>query len=613
MVHGEDFLNDSIFISNHYLNGAFNNDVVSITILNETNKFQIEGKITKIITRSKNIFTGFILIKDNQYYISIDQNQSKGIILEENNIELNELDVVEVEIINWNENKFPAVAKLKKVLGRNDQKNCDYLYIASKYGIKTSKETNDSKYFKNILKTVKKTRINLEKLYTFTIDPFSAKDFDDAISIEESSLGYKLYIHIADVAEFVSEGSKINNDAMIAGNTYYFPEAVTHMLPKELSENFCSLKSKEERLVISVIIDFDNLGEVLFYEIKETVIKVHKRFSYEEVDIILSEKKDLQYLKPLELLEQLTKKLKEKRLTQGGFEINKTEISYDLDEAGTPFNLLELVNFKSYVFVEECMLITNKIIAQECQKNSNLENSFSVYRNHERPSQLGENYIKDLLVNIGGGLKDKEKLLSSDINNFIKNIRSNYQRKIISLLILKKLKKARYQTYNNGHFGLGFKEYTHFTSPIRRYPDLLVHRFVKSIIRNKEQPNHQNLSIALSYSNKSEENAKKAEREYSRIKMLKWLSNNFNSEFDGVILEFKNSYAIVGLTISNTINGLLSFNKFPTDQYKIMDNKLAVRGMRNFKTYKVGQKINVIVEKIDFGSQKAYFNFSTTN
>ena len=600
-----DYLNEKINIEKHNLNGAFHNDIVIVRLIEDSNNFEMKGSVFKIIERDKNIFIGLVFKDKNKLTVIISPNQSKEIVLRNYTGKLSELDVIKIEIMDWNKRNYPAFAKLLKVVALNGQKNSDYLFIINKYGIKRKIVQNkDTPYLQSIIETSKKKRLNIESLLTLTIDPSSAKDFDDALSIEKISTGYRVYVHIADVSEFVEEGSKIDNEAMIRGNSYYFYEGVSHMLPEYLSENFCSLKENQSRLAVTVIIDLGSKGEITNSKVHETVIKVDKCFSYEEIDEILIKNNESHFLKSLKLFEEVSIILNNNRIVNGGFEIYSSDIHYDLDKKGELENIKEKESFKSHKIVEECMLLANRIVAQKYGEK------LKVFRNHNEPSLFGEQYIKDLIYSLVPEYKNMDLPLGASIHDFIKNINSISLKRIFSLLILKKLKKARYQTFNSGHFGLGFKKYTHFTSPIRRYPDLLVHRFVKASLSDNKYKSNNKINKAIEISNDAEDNAKNAINEYYNIKTLRWLYQNSRKKIDGIILEFKKEHAIIGLEGSQTVKGVLKLNNFPADKYKFLKSKTGIKGNKKSNIFKVGQKCKVMVDEVDFRLQKAYLKFS---
>jgi ribonuclease R len=600
-----DYLNEKIHIEKNNLNGAFHNDIVLVRLIEDPNNFEIKGSVFNIIERDKNIFTGLVFKNKNKIIVIISPNQSKEIVLQNCTNELSDLDVIKIEIVNWNKKNYPAFARLLKVVALNGQKNSDYLFIINKYGIKrTLAQNKNTAHFQGIIESSKKNRLNLENLLTLTIDPSSAKDFDDALSIEKKSTGYRIFVHIADVSEFVLEGSRIDNEAMIRGNSYYFYEGVSHMLPESLSENFCSLKENQLRLALTVTIDLGFKGEIINSKIHETVIKVDKRFSYEEIEDIINKNNENPFLKSLKIFEEVSIILKKNRIESGGFEIYSSDINYVIDEKGELENIKEKKSFKSHKIVEECMLLANRVVAKKYSEK------LKVFRTHNEPSPFGEQYIKDLIYSLAPKHKNLDLPLGASIQNFIKNINSISLKGIYSLLILKKLKKASYQTFNNGHFGLGFKNYTHFTSPIRRYPDLLVHRFVKAFLSNNKYKSKNEINKVIEIANDAESNAKNAKNEYYNIKTLRWLYQNSGKKLDGIILEFKKEHAIVGLAESQIVKGVLNLNNFPVDKYKFLKSKIGIKGNIKSNVFKVGQRCKVVVDEIDFKLQKAYLKFS---
>lgn len=604
VIKNENFHNNNIYIEKRDINGAFDRDIVEFNIIRNHESVQLRGRVLNILKRFKNKFIGLIIKKKNNFFVRIDPYQSKKIILKGNIEYLLEHDVVEIVISDWGKGISVAYAKLVRVISKGSKKDSDYLFIINKYGI-IRDEVNIivSSSCEQIISRGINNRINLKNILTFTIDPSSAKDFDDAISIEEIAIGYRLYIHISDVSEFVKEGSKVDEIAMYRGNSYYFQEGVTHMLPKVLSENFCSLKQNEVRLAISVIFEIDHGGNVLDTKINETCIRVDKKFTYQEVDDILNMKGSGEIRNQLKSLDKISKVLMKKRLEKGGFEIASTKIKYGINNKGGISNIEEEEKFKSHRIIEECMLLTNKSIANI------FGDKVKIFRNHNKPSQYGERIIRNLISDFGLFSEKKEYRLDIGIHKLIKSFNSNIKRKAFSLFILKKLKKASYNTFSHGHFGLGFQKYTHFTSPIRRYPDLLVHRFVKNYIRGRERQVTEKDNKAIKLANKAEINSKNAQNEYLRIKGLRWLSDNSKDILDGFFLEFQKEKVIVGIGDSIEIQGEININKFPRDQYRALSNNIGIKGREKSKLFKVGDKCKVQVEKIDFELMIAHLNF----
>lgn len=604
VIKNESFYDKNVYVKEKYINGAFDRDIVEFNIIRDQESVQLKGRVLNIIKRFKNKFIGLIIKNNNKCFVKIESYQSKKIILKGNIDYLSEQDVVEILITDWGKGRSVAYAKLVRIISKGFKKDSDYLFIINKYGIiKDEDNIKGHSFFKKIISREIKHRINLENILTFTIDPSSAKDFDDAISIEEIANGYRLYIHIADVSEFVEEGSKVDKIAMYQGNSYYFQESVIHMLPKILSEKFCSLKQNKLRLAVSVIFDIDFEGNVLNAKINETCIKVDKKFSYQEVDEILRKKENTKITNQLISLDKISKVLMKKRLENGGFEIAPTKIKYDIDNKGRITNVKDEERFQSHRIIEECMLLTNKSIANI------FGDKVKIFRNHNKPSQYGERIIRNLISDSGLFSNRYEYQLDTGIHKLIKSFNSNIKRKVFSLLILKKLKKASYNTFSHGHFGLGFQKYTHFTSPIRRYPDLLVHRFIKDCIRGKERLVTPMEDKAVELANKAENNSKKAQNEYLRIKGLRWLSDNSQTILDGFFLEFQKGKVIIGIGNSIEIQGVISIDKFPRDQYKALSNNMGIKGKEKSNFFKVGDKCKVQIEEVDFESMIAHLSF----
>ena len=448
--------------------------------------------------------------------------------------------------------------------------------------------------YKSILENNNDKRKDLTDLVTITIDPDDAGDFDDAISVIKKDKGYYLFVHIADVSAYVKEGDSVDMAAKLRGNSYYFPEKVFHMLPKILSTDLCSLVPNKKRLAMSLRIELDDKYSIKNYSFFESIIKSNKRFTYSEASSILNKLDTSPYAASLQIFDKLTNALKSKRL-KNAFNLDHREVVYN------PNQLTKKERGRSHKIVEECMLIANKVAARKIINMNSDSHDLGLYRNHDMPSLKNENYIKDIMAKFSKQKIVSKKLNAISINEFLKKINDKSTRGIISFLLIRKMKKAFYSSKNIGHYGLGFDEYTHFTSPIRRYSDLLVHRLLKKQMKKKA-----NIMESIDFCNSGEEKAKLASRDYLRLKGLRWLESRIDKSLQGVIIDIKSKYLVVNET-STEITGKIDIKNLPKDVYVLASNKLTLLGKYSKSKFGVGEKINIKVSQIDMINQDISF------
>ena len=370
-----------------------------------------------------------------------------------------------------------------------------------------------------------KKREDLTKLDTFSIDPDDAQDFDDAISINFNDGVYDLKVHIADVSSFVKPDSDLDKAALQNSNSYYFPEKSYHMLPSELATKYCSLVPGENRLAVSLCFKLTSSGKILEERACLSIIKNKHRLTYNEVNDILINPQKTNLEQNIFLLYKLHKILKKNRLKDGALDLVSTESIFSFDLVGTPLEIKEKNQEDSHAMVEECMLLANKYAAKLLGSKG-----YPIYRNHDMPSRRSFLKIEALI----SAFTDRPK----SFNDFILSFNSPNKRKIFSRLILKKLKRAEYSLINIGHYGLAFDTYLHFTSPIRRYADLVCHRLLKNILKNNVSKRIDSLDDIVNRINENEQKAKNAENEYNRLKKIKYLQSKKDKIFQCTIEGF---------------------------------------------------------------------------
>ena len=602
--------NEKFFIKQNFLKGAMNGDRVRIFINTSRYGSFLRCHIAKIIKRKNKFFTAKINKHKKQVFACIYPFQSKKIILKNLNMNINTGDIVKIQIINWREGHKSAYAKVISLIARSDDLDSDYIWISRRYGIQNFNEYYTSKVdqikYKSILENNLIKRKDLSQIRTFTIDPEDAKDFDDAISVIKKNANTELYIHIADVSIYVKENSKIDHSACERGNSYYFREKTVHMLPEYLSTNICSLVPGKKRLALTVKIVLDNQCLIKSYDFFESTIMSNRKFHYKEVETIISGNKSTKGIfKDIKLLKSLTDKLRKNRLSNDGFNLDLFEQDFVLDKNGKPIDSYEVERLQSHEMIEESMLLANTLASKQIEVGQTNLNHFGIYRNHESVSMKNENFIKELIKYTTNNPIDRQPHLKArEINNFLSQS-SPSQRKTLSRIIVRKMQKANYSTKPLGHYGLGLESYTHFTSPIRRYSDIVAHRMIKGKFTSNK-----NIFSIIYKCNNGELRSQNAERDYKNLKGLKLLDYKKNDPLGGYITKIQRSRILVNEKYSG-VDGIILKQDIPRGSYEFHKDMLFMRNKIGLEEFRVGDEVRLKVASIDFISQMAYFKFDS--
>ena len=613
IVFIENAFMEDVLISKNDLNGAFNHDQVEIQINYNFSGFRTTGKVLKIIKRFTNIFVGRAILIKRRWYLKDEIERQQIILLQnDNDFELEENSILKVEITDWKNRKKQIIGKIINLLAHPNDSFSDLELIAGKYNISkihSNQAVDESFEFnqKSIEKEIR-NRYDYQYLNVFTIDPENAKDFDDALSIENGDKYNTLGIHIADVSHFIYSDSYMDREAMVRGNSYYFTEKSFPMLPKNIANNICSLKPDTPRLTLSLFLKLDSKFNIISYEFKKCAIKSNRRYNYTEVDKVLIGESDSRFKKQLLTLKNIAESWRKKRFIKGGVDLDFSKIMFSLDKSGVPSKFKKETNTLSHQIVEECMLMANKITANEL--NNKAINS--IFRNHKEPSH---NQVSKLLEMINAlGIKknfNQDNFSSQNLNIFIKSIKNSDKSIIAKYIILRSFKKAHYNSKNEGHFGLGFENYTHFTSPIRRYSDLMIHRLLKNQLF-KDTIKINSIDKSVLFANEGEKRSMLAERAYNKLKLLRWMKKNDGNSFNGIITKFDNTFIHVQI-IYNGAEGLINIGTLPNDIYVLSSKKNTIIGKSSKNIYKVGDKVNIIIKKVDIFENISIFQISNKN
>ena len=603
---------EEIFISKQNSKIALNGDKVLIKIIDfgDKNKSK-EGKIVKIIEHAKNTLVGtFQNNKNFGFVIPDDQSFSEDIFISKNNFgKARNNHKVLVEIIRFGESKRHPEGKVIEVLGRPNEAGVDMLSLIKEYGLPSefpdvvvneAKSKGDKIDESKIL-----GRIDLREEQIFTIDGEDAKDLDDAVRVEKLSDGnFILDVHIADVSNYVTQDSLLDKEAYLRGTSIYMLGRVIPMLPRELSNGICSLNEGEDRFALSCSMKINSLGEVIDSKIYKSVIKVTKRMNYNDVQKILdkSDKEVLNkyenYINNFEQMAELANILKTRRIEKGYLNLDIPESKIELDQDGFAIDVHKYETFFSNEIIEQFMLLANETVAEKFYW---LDAPF-VYRIHEEPDMDKIKETNKLLHNMGLRIKvSNDKVYSKAFANVLDEVKGKEEERVVSNLILRTLKLARYSEENMGHFGIAGKYYCHFTSPIRRYPDLFIHRIISYYLENNFDVENDFLEKykalakqAAINSSEKEKQATKVEREAEKLKKAEYMESHIGEVYEGVISSITSFGMFVEL--ENTIEGFVSF-KDMGDEYFIYDeNNKTLVGEDTNKVYKIGDIVRVKVK-----------------
>lgn len=605
---------EEIYIAKENSLNALNGDTVSIEILQEANKEKdkkAEGKIVKIIRHEKDTVVGtFQKSRNFGFVVPDDKNFGTDIFISKSNWgKARNNHKVMVKITQYPKKGKNAEGKIIEVLGGVNEAGVDMLSLIKQYELpyKFPEEVvAEAKSFGNeIDKKDIQNRKDLRKDIIFTIDGEDAKDLDDAIHVEKLSNGnYKLDVHIADVSYYVREKSELDKDAYLRGTSIYMLGRVIPMLPRELSNGICSLNAGQDRYTLSCSMEITPKAKIVNSDIYKAVINVTERMNYTDVQKILdkSDKKILKkyekYIKDFELMAELATILKNKRKENGYLNLDIPESKITLDENGFAIDVQKYETYFSNEIIEQFMLAANETVAEKFYW---LQAPF-IYRNHEAPDLDKVKDLNKVLYNFGYKIKiSKEDIIyPNEFAKILDDVKGKETEKVVSNIILRTLRVAKYEAENKGHFGIASKYYCHFTSPIRRYPDLFIHRIISKYLENDYMLNEFWIKKYEKRAEKRAENcserertATKVEREAEDIKKAEYMENKIGEEYEGIISSITNFGIFVEL--ENTIEGLIRYETLGDEYFIYNEERREAIGEHSNKIYKIGDKVKIRV------------------
>ena len=624
-----DSFKDDIYISRRNTNTAMHGDEVTVSIMAPKRKGQarpkdqsrIEGKIIEVTKRARTSFVGILEVHANFAFLIPDGKQSSTHIF----IPAEKLKGAEnghkaiAKIVDWPETAKNPFGEITKVLGMPGENETERLSVLEEHGFSVGFPKKVKQELNQISLNVSEKEINkrkdFRKIPTFTIDPADAKDFDDALSVRKLNEGvWEIGIHIADVSHYVQPGSEIDKEAYSRATSVYLVDRVIPMLPDLLSNQACSLRPQEEKLCYSVVFQITETAEIKHTWLGKTIIFSDKRFTYQEAQEVIetqpsknNAKKDSgMFMSELHMLNKLAKIFRKRRFEKGAMRFERAEVSFVLDDQGNPVDVLPKIMVDSNRLIEEFMLLANKAVAEKigAENKSGETTSKSkpfVYRIHDYPDpeklKSFAMVVKQFGYSIDVGSKEK---ISSAINQLLSEVKGKPESNLLETLAIRSMSKAVYSPENIGHYGLGFTFYSHFTSPIRRYPDLIIHRLLEGYGNGAGAANKTfgPLEDMCNHCSIQEKKAEEAERSSRKFKQAQFLKDKEGEAFDGIISGIMDFGFFVEL-IENKCEGLVRMQSLHDDHYVFDKDNYSIKGRQWGKKYQLGDKVSVMVSEVD--------------
>ncbi len=613
-------LEDDIFIPSNNLNKALHGDEVEVYIYRRKRRGKSEGEISRIISRKRDEFVGVIEIQAKYAFVNVqDTRMYTDIFIPKNKIgDAENGDKVLVKLEDWPDNAESPFGKIAKVLGKPGEHNTEIHAILAQYGLPYEFPTEVEEYANKLDTSIQQSEIDnrrdMRKTLTFTIDPKDAKDFDDALSFQVLENGnYEIGIHIADVSHYVKPGTILDDEAYERATSVYLVDRVVPMLPEVLSNNACSLRPHEEKYTFSAVFELDDKAEIKNQWFGRTVTYSDARFAYEEAQHII-ETSDNSIPSDISLtgeaytadqkiadavlkLDDLAKIMRVKRMGEGAISFDKVEVKFALNQNSEPVGVFFKTSKDANKLIEEFMLLANKKVAEFIGKQ-NPKKTF-IYRVHDEPNDEKLAALQNIIGRFGYKLDLKDrKTTTKSLNGLLKDVQGKKEQNLVDTLAIRSMSKAEYTTHNIGHYGLAFDYYSHFTSPIRRYPDVMAHRLLQHYLDKGNSVAEEEYEEKCNHSSNMENLAASAERDSIKYMQIKFMKDHEEDHFLGVISGVT-EWGIYVEIIDNKCEGMIRLKDLTDDHYIFDQDEYAVVGERTKKVYQLGDEVFVKVKNAD--------------
>lgn len=623
---------EDVFIPTNNLNRAMDGDTVKVYVYNRRKGKRPEGEVIEVVERKKMEFVGVIDIQKNFAFVSTaNPKMYTDIFVPKDKMgEAENGDVVIVKIEDWPKRADSPFGSVIKVLGKPGEHDTEIHAILAEYGLPYDFPHEVEEYAQGIDTSIQENEIanrrDMRDTLTFTIDPKDAKDFDDALSFKKLENGnFEIGIHIADVSYYLKEGTILDDEAYSRGTSVYLVDRVVPMLPEVLSNFACSLRPHEQKYTFSAVFEIDGKSKVVNQWFGRTVIYSDQRFSYEEAQYIIETKDNTipqqtsitgeSYVVPDNIVEatlkldELAKILRRKRLAEGAITFDKVEVKFNLSDAGEPTGVYFKVSKDANHLIEEFMLLANRKVAEYIGK----QKKTFVYRIHDEPNEDKLIAMQTFISRFGYKIDLRTKAdISKSLNSLMAEVNGKKEQNLIDTLAIRTMSKAKYSTKNIGHYGLAFDYYSHFTSPIRRYPDVMVHRLLQHYLDSGKSVSEDDYEVKCEHSSNMEALATNAERDSVKYMQVKYMQDHKDEEFLGVISGVT-EWGIYVEIISNKCEGMCRIREIKDDYYTFDEKEYALVGTVSGQTLQLGDEVWVKVKNADLIKKQLDFNFLRKN
>jgi ribonuclease R len=587
------------------LASAFHGDTVKVAPTGGWSGENPEGRVTEIVRRARTTFVGRVELSKNFAFVVPDFRKiyQDFYVYPEHLKGAKTNDKVVLEVTEWPRGDRNPQAKVVEILGKAGENEAEIHSIMAEFGLPfrfpENVQREASRIEEGITKEEIRKRQDFRDVLTFTIDPADAKDFDDAISFREISEGiYEVGVHIADVTHYVKHGTLLEEEAFDRATSVYLVDRTVPMLPERLSNELCSLRPKEDKLTFAAVFHIDRKTSITKEWYGRTVIHSDHRFTYEEAQAVIESGKGL-YAKELVLLNDLAKKLRRERFRKGAVNFETTEVKFRLDEKGRPLEVVPKVRKDAHKLIEEFMLLANKGVATFVYNRlKGREKNTFVYRIHDFPDPDKVEDFATFSRQFGHKLQTDEGSIARSLNKLMEEIEGKPEQNVLQSLAVRAMAKAKYSTETKGHFGLAFQHYSHFTSPIRRYPDMMAHRLVQHYLDGGKPPGHKEYEERCIHSSEREKRAADAERASIKYKQVEFMSLQEDKPYDGLITGVTD-FGIFVEIIETKCEGMVRLADMKDDFYEYDERNYRVVGRRRKKVYRLGDEVTVRVKKTD--------------